>query len=132
MREIIFNNEVLARHIKGDAWNEGLGFYSEDKEFIQVGTWNYNSGKSLLKHIHNTVERNVERTQEVLYIKSGKLQVSIYSMDEILVEEFEAMEGDTIILLNCGHGYEILADNTKVLEIKNGPYLGAETDRRRF
>lgn len=132
MREIKFNNEVLARHIKGDSWKEGLGFYSEDNEFVQVGTWNYNAGKSLLKHIHNPVKRIVDVTQEVIYVKTGRLMASIYTLDEELVEEFEAKAGDTIILLNCGHGYKILEDNTKVLEMKNGPYLGAETDRRRF
>jgi hypothetical protein len=40
--------------------------------------------------------------------------------------------GDTIILLNGGHGYEILSDNTKVLEVKNGPYVGADKDRERL
>ena len=31
-----------------------------------------------------------------------------------------------------GEGYKILEEGTKVLEIKNGPYLGAEIDRGRF
>ena len=36
------------------------------------------------------------------------------------------------MLLECGHGYTILSDDTKVIEIKNGPYLGADVDRRRI
>ncbi|HCU07022.1 MAG TPA: hypothetical protein DIC42_05545 [Holosporales bacterium] len=132
MREIKYKDEVIARHIPANSWNDGLGFYSQDSEYLQVGTWKYNSGKSLLKHIHNIAERNVERTQEVIFVKTGKLQASIYSLDEILIETFVAHTGDIIILLNCGHGYEILEDNTEVLEIKNGPYLGADVDRRRF
>ena len=37
-----------------------------------------------------------------------------------------------MICLEGGHGYEILEDNTRVLEIKNGPYPGPEKDRRRL
>lgn len=128
----MYAGEVVARHIPDDSWANELGFYSKDGEYIQVGTWNYNSGKMLLQHIHNEVERKVLRTQEVLYIKNGSIRAKIFSLNEQLIEELVIKKGDTLILLNCGHGYQILEDNTQVLEIKNGPYLGANTDRRRF
>ncbi|MEG2082632.1 MAG: hypothetical protein RR011_05330, partial [Oscillospiraceae bacterium] len=56
----------------------------------------------------------------------------IYSLGEELVDEFDVHTGDVLILLGSGHGYSILEDGTKVLEVKNGPYLGAEIDRRRI
>ena len=132
VKEVKKDNEVLARLVKAEDWNEGLGFYSNEEEVIQVGTWQYDSGKELMKHIHNEVDRTITRTNEVLYVVSGKVKAFIYDLEEILVEELMVNTGDTLILLDCGHGYEIMADNTKVIEIKNGPYLGAETDRRRF
>ena len=52
--------------------------------------------------------------------------------DENFVEKLIAKEGDTLILLRGGHGYKVLEDGTQVLEIKNGPYVGAEKDRRRI
>ena len=131
-REIIYNKEILAKLIRQEDWNEGLGFYSNDDEFIQVGSWNYDEGKELQRHIHNEVSRTITRTNEVLHILQEKLKAKIYSLDEKFVEEIIINAGETLILLNCGHGYEIMEDDTKVLEIKNGPYLGAETDRRRF
>lgn len=132
VKEVKKDNEVLARLVKAEDWNEGLGFYSKDEEVIQVGTWQYNSGKELMKHIHNEVERKIVRTNEVLYVVSGKVKAFIYDLEETMVEELIVDAGDTLILLDCGHGYEIMEDSTKVIEIKNGPYLGAETDRRRF
>jgi len=132
IREIKYDNLVLARYVPSEAWSEGLGFYSNDEEFVQVGSWQYNKGKELLKHIHNQVERSVDRTQEVLYIRRGSIKARIYTLDEVFVEELTVKQGDTLILLNSGHGYEILEDGTQVLEIKNGPYLGADRDRRRF
>ena len=132
VKEIIKDNIVLARIIPESAWNKGLGFYSNDADFIQVGTWNYDKGKKLNRHIHNSVKREINRTYEVLYVKKGAIKAQIYDINENLVDELIVNAGDTLILLESGHGYEIMEDNTQVLEIKNGPYLGAETDRRRF
>ncbi|MCB8566632.1 cupin domain-containing protein [Fusobacterium ulcerans] len=132
IKEIRKNNEILARHITGDEIKEGLSFFSNDNEYIQVGSWNYNNGKELLKHIHNEVTREAKRTQEVLYIIAGKIEAEIYDLEKSLIETIIVNEGDILILLESGHGYKILEEGTKVLEIKNGPYLGAEIDRRRF
>lgn len=132
MKEIIYDGKVIAKYISNNEESDDLNFYSNDVDFLQVGTWKYNKGKILQKHIHNSVERIVNRTHEVLYVKNGMIKASIYSFSETLVEEVVLKKGDALILLDCGHGYEILEDNTKVLEIKNGPYLGADIDRRRF
>ena len=111
---------------------KGLNFYSEDDDFIQVGIWGYDKGKKLPAHIHNIVTRNVNRTQEVIYVIQGRVKASIYSEDESLVEEIILQEGDILVLLNGAHGYEILDNDTFVLEVKNGPYVGADKDRRRI
>lgn len=132
MKEITYEGEILARHVTAGSWNDGLAFFSKDDEYIQVGTWKYNKGKDLLAHIHNVVERKIDRTQEVVFIVNGSIEAKIYSLDGVLRETFIANKGDFLILLNCGHGYKILQDDTQVLEIKNGPYFGAETDRKRI
>ena len=132
--EIKKDGKILARYISAnEAWgNENLSFFSEDEEYIQAGSWNYSKGKKLLAHSHNEVERSVLFTQEVLFVKSGSLKAFIYDDDSNLVEEFTAYKDDILIMLSGGHGYEVLEDDTKVLEIKNGPYLGAEIDRDRL
>lgn len=132
MREILKDGKVVARHILESDIHEGLNFYSNDEEFIQVGAWNYNEGKRLLGHIHNEVDRTINRTYEVLYVINGSLEARIYDMSENLLETFVVLKGEILVLLECGHGYTILSDDTKVIEIKNGPYLGADVDRRRI
>lgn len=132
MREIIKDNIILAKHISSNEWEDGLKFYSNDDEYMQVGTWGYDKDKELLAHSHNEVSREVLYTQEVLYIKQGSIEASIYDISDNLVEKFVAKEGDVVILLRGGHGYRILEDKTQVLEVKNGPYVGAEKDRRRL
>jgi hypothetical protein len=132
-KEIIDGSNVLARHIPADeAWGDGLSFFSSDNEYVQVGSWGYDAGKELLAHAHNIVERTVTVTQEVLFIKKGSVLAEIYDSSSTKVAEFKALEGDIVILLGGGHGYKILEDGTQVLEIKNGPYLGADIDRVRL
>jgi hypothetical protein len=123
-KEIIHNGEVVARLITEQDWKEGLGFFSHDHEYIQVGTWNYAQNK--------VVERVIDRTQEVVVVMKGSLKAGIYTLEEEWLEDIIVQQGEVLILLNCGHGYEILEDDTRVFEIKNGPYLGADVDRRRF
>jgi hypothetical protein len=136
MSEVIEVKEgdlILARHIPANvAWREGLNFFSPDEDFIQVGTWGYGSGKKLKAHIHNKVSREVLWTQEVLFVRNGRLRANIFDTKQNKVAELNVEAGDVIILLRGGHGYEILEDGTQVMEIKNGPYVGADADRRRI
>lgn len=131
--EIKEGNLILARHIPSDAaWRDGLNFFSPDADFIQVGTWGYGTGKELKAHIHNEVQREVLWTQEVLFVRKGMVRANIFDTNQKKVAELNVQAGDVIILLRGGHGYEILEDGTQVLEIKNGPYVGANADRRRI
>lgn len=133
IREIKEGETILARHVPAeDAWGEGLSFFSPDADFIQVGTWGYGAGKELLAHRHNQVTRAVLWTQEVLYVRRGRILAHIYDSTSAKVAEFEVAEGDLAIMLAGGHGYDILEDGTQVLEVKNGPYVGAEADRVRL
>jgi hypothetical protein len=131
--EIKEGDVVLARYIpSGVAWQEGLSFFSQNPDFVQVGTWVYDAEKKLNAHTHNEVERKVLWTQEVLFVRKGRIQANIFNSKEQKVTEMIVDEGDILILLQGGHGYEILQNGTQVLEVKNGPYIGADLDRRRF
>lgn len=125
-------NMVLAIIIRDSDWEKGLNFVSSDEDYQQVGTWIYDKGKNLSSHIHLDALRSVNRTQEVLYVKSGRLRANIYNEERMFLASVDLNRGDTAIFLYGGHGYEILDDDTRVLEIKNGPYVGVEKDRERF
>ncbi|MCY9804048.1 hypothetical protein OTK51_11475 [Vibrio scophthalmi] len=133
INEIKDGDLVLARHIPAEnAWAGNLNFFSVNEEYIQVGTWGYDEGKELLAHTHNEVVREVLWTQEVLYIRKGSVKADVYNVQDEKIAELVAKEGDVLILLRGGHGYHILEDGTQVLEVKNGPYVGADADRRRL
>jgi len=126
------NGERLAVYFPSSSWEKGVTFLTGNEDSIQVGIWGYDGGVKLQPHIHNEIKREVSRTQEVVFVKSGRVAAYIFDKEERLVKKIELNPGDILILLGGGHGYQILEDNTYVLEVKNGPYLGAEVDRRRI
>ncbi len=115
-----------------DDFKTGLSFFTNDKDFIQVGAWNYPYGKKLAAHNHNTVSRMIDRTQEVVVVLSGRMRAYVFNEDDILLDEIDVCSGEILVLLAGGHGYEIMEEGTRVLEVKNGPYPGPEVDRRRL
>ena len=130
--ELIKDGDLtLAMIARAGDFKAGLNFYSQDQDFIQVGTWHYQKGQIFKAHNHLLAARYVNRTQEVIYLKSGSLRADFYGENnDQLIKSVEVNAGDFIICLAGGHGYEILADNTQVLEVKNGPYLGTAKDKR--
>lgn len=126
------NSNKLAILVKPSDWKIGLDFITDEHEFLQVGTWYYSKGKVLDRHHHNFVERQTDITQECVTVMQGSLNVEIYDEDKLLVEEYIMSEGDFSVFLKGGHAYEILEDNTRILETKNGPFLGVEKDKTRF
>jgi hypothetical protein len=130
--EIKDHNTVLAILIRGADWENELNFVSSDDDYIQVGTWRYNKGQKMAPHIHRVAPRSVSRTQEVIIVKDGRLRADIYTEKREFLRSLELGETDILVLLSGGHGFEVLADGTKVLEVKNGPYVGADRDRERI
>ena len=110
----------------------GLTPYSDDADFIQALHWRYDAGKQLQAHEHLHVPRNATHTQEVIVVLRGRVRTTIYDAAHHVVATVEVAPGEAMALLRHGHGYEILENDTRVLEIKNGPYPGAEKDRVRF
>jgi quercetin dioxygenase-like cupin family protein len=123
---------TFARLMRGGEWSEGLQFFSDDSDFLQVGKWSYPAGKELPAHYHNEVPRQVLKTQEVVYVVSGALEAHILTASGELVTKLHLSAGDLLVVLDGAHGYHILEDDTRVIEIKNGPYMGAEQDRTRI
>jgi len=111
---------------------DGLSFFSDEADFIQVGSWRYPAGRRLPAHNHNIARRQAARTQEFVHVLRGSLKAGIYDEQDVLLEEVILAPGDSLVCFAGGHGYDILEDDTIVLEVKNGPYVGAENDRRRL
>ncbi|MBF0518739.1 MAG: hypothetical protein HQK92_03355 [Nitrospirae bacterium] len=132
METIKDNDDILAIIYREDDWVEGLNFITPNDLFIQAGSWHYNKGKKLDSHIHRKHSRTADLTHECVYVKQGALKVILFNKDKQFKGEFILHTGDLAIMVNGGHGYEILEDNTQVVETKNGPFIDVDTDKEKF
>ena len=129
MKEIRYKDDTVAIiHCNSD-WKEGLDFLTPDQTFIQVGTWWYQNGKSLKAHRHKINGRVTERTQESVIVINGSLRIDFYDDHNNIFQSEILKAGDIGIILTVGHGYQILEDNTKTIEVKNGPFISVEKDK---
>ncbi len=133
MREIIKDGKILARYITQEDIKPGLISFSNDDEFLQVVAWgHYEKGKYLQDHWHNEFPRNANRTYEAVYVVKGAIEARLFDLNLVPVETLIVRQGELLILLESAHGYTILEEDTTVLEIKNGPFMGVNIDKTKF
>jgi len=132
METIEFDGKIICIVYRHSDWSKGLNFITPESMFIQAGSWWYEKGKVLAKHIHKDFDRVASRTQESVYIKQGSMRVNLYTEDLIPFKKFTLFQGDLAVFGYGGHGYEILEDDTQVIETKNGPFLSVDQDKNKF
>ena len=131
MLEKVYKKELqLAIIIRSGFQKSGIEFFTNDNDSQQLGYMNRPEGYLIKPHRHNLVQRHVHLTQEVLFIKSGKVRVDFYSNEQEYLESRILNQGDVILLSDVGHGFKML-EPSEIIEVKQGPYCG-EQDKVRF
>jgi mannose-6-phosphate isomerase-like protein (cupin superfamily) len=130
IEKIVVDNLQLAVIIKNNYQKEGISFFTNDNDSQQLGYMNRPEGYVIPPHRHNIVPREVHLTQEVLFIKSGKVRVDFYDNQQNYIQSTVLEKGDVILLADGGHGFEML-EPSEIIEVKQGPYVG-EMDKVRF
>jgi len=131
--EIIKNNEqIIAIIYRNSDWIPGLNFITPNELFLQVGLWWYPKGKKLQSHFHKDFLREANKTHEMTYVKQGSMKVILYDNKKRIIKDFILNQGDLAIYAYGGHGYEILSDDTQIIETKNGPFISVEEDKEKF
>lgn len=123
-------DQILAMIVRDHYSGEGVDFITPDDYSQQIAYMHHPAGKKISAHVHNLVHRNVVLTQEVLFIKKGKLRVDFYDVYEEYLESRVLGEKDMILLISGGHGFKVL-EEVEMIEVKQGPYAG-EKDKERF
>jgi hypothetical protein len=120
----------LAVIVRDKYRQDGIHFFTSNELSQQLAYMRHPAGKLIEPHVHNPVPREVHFTQEVLFIKSGKLRIDFYDTAQTYLESRILEAGDVILLIEGGHGFEVLED-VEIMEVKQGPYVG-EQDKTRF
>ena len=130
IENIVYLDKILSIIIRSNYEKDGLEFFTPDYYSQQLAYMNRPSGYEIPPHVHNEVQREVVATKEVLFIKSGKVQVDFYNDEKAYLESRILYKGDVILLAFGGHGFKML-EKSEIIEVKQGPYLG-DDDKTRF
>jgi hypothetical protein len=128
--EIRHNDEILAIVLSHSFDQPGIQFFTPDSFSQQLAYMRHPTGKIIEPHVHNPINRSVQYTLEVLFLKKGRLRVDFFDNQQHYLESRILQSGDVILLATGGHGFEVL-DEIEMIEVKQGPYAG-EMDKTRF
>lgn len=130
VEQISHHGELLAIILSHKFSEPGIHFFTPGDLSQQLAYMHHPAGKEIPPHVHNPVPREVHFTQEVLFIKRGKLRVDFYDGERNYLESRILESGDVILLATGGHGFEVL-EELEMIEVKQGPYAG-DKDKTRF
>ena len=129
LHKLYAHDKLLAIKCNVDNFCEGVNFFTDKNMGLQVGVLKHQAGTVIQAHEHKKILRKVELTNEVLIILYGKIKANFYYKRE-LVESWVCGPGDILLLLEGGHGFEIV-EEACIIEAKLGPYL-EQDDKIRF
>jgi mannose-6-phosphate isomerase-like protein (cupin superfamily) len=127
---ISHQGQLLALILSHRFQEPGIHFFTPDDLSQQLAFMRHPAGKVIEPHVHNPVPREVHYTQEVLFLKKGRLRVDFYDPGQGYLESRVLEAGDVILLATGGHGFEVL-EEIEMIEVKQGPYAG-DQDKTRF
>lgn len=130
IENITHAGHILATILRTSYNEQGIKFFTPDDYSQQLAYMNRPKGYVIQPHIHNPVPRQVQFTQEVLFIKSGKVRADFYDDEKNYLESHILNCGDVVLLAFGGHGFEML-ESSEIIEVKQGPYVG-DRDKIRF
>jgi hypothetical protein len=112
--------KLIAIIIKNNFKKKGINFLTPNKLSLQVGYMNHNKNHKIKPHHHLKQKRVVHNTNEILYIKKGKLRVNFFLNEKKFTHRILS-SGDLIAIVSGGHGFDII-EKTEIIEIKQGPF----------
>jgi mannose-6-phosphate isomerase-like protein (cupin superfamily) len=72
---------LLAIIVRAEFRKAGIHFFTSDDLSQQLGFLCHPAGRVIEPHVHNHINREVKFTQEVLFIRRGRLRVDFYATD---------------------------------------------------
>jgi len=124
---ITTNGNTLAIVVRSSFNTPGLSFLTPDNFPLQMGMHLRPAKTHIEPHQHQPfTDIKTLPTQEFFYIIDGKVEVNLFYKKK-KHSTITLNKGD-MILLNTGHEITFLED-TKIVEIKQGPYRGKEQEK---
>ena len=123
------DGRTLAWVVRSGFSPPGVHFIGGAEHPLQLGVNTYRSGEAVRAHIHLPREEMIRELEEVVHVDHGRVSVDLFDQSGNREMTLELSSGDTILFVAGGHGIRVLED-TRIIEVKQGPYSGKVHDKK--
>lgn len=118
----------LAIVIRQGSSSSKYNFPTDPKGSLQLGVTFYRDGDVVTPHAHHIRHLASRDCQEFILVQSGELEVSVFRDDGTALAQFILVAGESVLFQNGAHALRCHGD-TRILEVKQGPYISPERDK---
>lgn len=123
VQRVYIDKKLIAIIFRKNLKVKELEFFTQDKNPFQVGAHNRKRGVKLTPHVHKLKKPiTIDTLQEWLFVTKGKIRIAIYTTKGEIIHQKILSTGDSILLMEEGHGVDFLEDS-QIFEIKQGPFI---------
>jgi hypothetical protein len=110
----------------------GNNFITDPESPMQLGIMRNDKGQ-IANHVHKVRNRQSKSIScEFHMVITGKMILSLFNASKNLITKMTLCPSMFCMLFNGGHGYEIIRDDTVMIEVKLGNYTSVEEDKEKF
>lgn len=110
---------IIVRH---DARSDHkYNFLCPDHFPFQLGVSFYKSGDVVRDHEHLPRQLSVSMFQELVLVTDGCATLKLFDVQRKPMGSWKLEKGDLVLLIAGAHGFEML-ENTRIFEVKQGPF----------
>ena len=130
VEHIKIKDQSIAIIVRASHSSGGVDFLTENTASMQLAYMKRPKNDHIIAHRHRRIVRKIEMTAETLIIRKGRMKIDFFTREAELICSKILVTGDVVLLLDGGHGMEML-EETELIEVKQGPYFG-ENEKVRF
>jgi len=124
VENVLDGEKLIAIVFRKNIKIEGVKFLTSESNSFQIGIHSRKKGVSLPPHVHKLEKPLIVKSvQEILYVVSGRVKVSLFGSKGKKIKTKTLSSGDSILLVSGGHGVDFI-ENSRIYEVKQGPYPG--------
>lgn len=116
-----YRNKIYAYVNHSEIFNDKYNFITNKNDPLQLGFFEMNSQDTSKYHYHNDYQRISKKTSEFIYVLSGKIEISFYSIKKKLLNKSILFKGGSALIFDLAHEIKYLK-KTKLIEVKTGPF----------
>ena len=123
VEHIKIKDQSIAIIVRATHSSDGVDFLTENTASMQLAYMKRPKNDHIIAHRHRKIVRKIEMTAETLLVRKGRMKIDFFTPEAELICSKILVTGDVVLLLDGGHGMEML-EETELIEIKQGPYFG--------